>query len=64
MRKIATGGFGDPLNHYAHSGAWFKGKLLIGTSRANLQFLRLGKLKVDIPHWPVSDLGLNYSQEF
>lgn len=64
MRKIATGGFGDPLNHYAHSGAWFKGRLLIGTSRANLQFLKLGKLHVDIPHWPVNDLGLNYTPIF
>lgn len=64
MLKIATGGFGDPLNHYAHSGAWFKGRLLIGTSRANLQFLKLGKLYVDIPHWPVNDLGLNYTCDF
>lgn len=64
MRKIATGGFGDPLNHYAHSGAWFKGHLYIGTSRANLQFLKLGKLNVDIPHWPVDDLGINYTPKF
>jgi hypothetical protein len=64
IRKIATGGFGDPLNHYSHSGAWFRGKLFIGTSRANLQFLKLGKLEVDIPQWPVNDLGLNYTPEF
>jgi len=64
MRRIASGGFGDPLNHYAHSGAWFKGRLLIGTSRANLQFLKLGKLDVDIPCWPVNDLGLNYTSSF
>lgn len=64
LHRIATGGFGDPLNHYAHSGAWFKGRLLIGTSRANLQFLQLGRLKVDIPHWPVNYLGENYSFDF
>lgn len=64
FRKIATGGFGNPLNHYAHSGAWFQGKLFIGTSRANLQFLKLGKLNVDIPQWPVNSLGTNYHREF
>lgn len=64
IRKIATGGFGDPLNHYAHSGAWFRDKLFIGTSRANLQFLRLGALEVDIPQWPVEDLGKNYTAAF
>ena len=64
VQKIATGGFGDPLNHYAHSGAWFKGRLFIGTSRANLQFLKLGKLSVDIPQWPVNSLGVNYTSEF
>ncbi len=64
MRKIITGGFGDALNHYSHSGAWFQGRLFIGTSRANLQFLRLGKLNVDIPQWPVDDLGINYTPEF
>jgi hypothetical protein len=64
MHKIVTGGFGDPLNHYAHSGAWFQGRLFIGTSRANLQFLKLGKLNVEIPHWPVEDLGVNYTPDF
>ena len=64
VHKIATGGFGDPLNHYAHSGAWFKERLLIGTSRANLQFLKLGKLNVNIPQWPVNSLGVNYTSEF
>ena len=64
MQKIAVNGFGDPLNHYAHSGAWFKGRLFIGTSRANLQFLKLGQLNVDIPHWPVNDLGRNYTLDF
>ena len=63
-KKVSTGGFGDPLNHYAHSGAWFKDKLFIGTSRANLQFLKLGKLSVDIPQWPVNSLGVNYTPEF
>lgn len=64
IQKISTGGFGDPLNHYAHSGAWFKGRLFIGTSRANLQFLKLGNLNVDIPQWPVNSLGFNYTPEF
>jgi len=64
FRKVFTGGFGDPLNHYAHSGAWFQDRLLIGTSRANLQFLQLGALNVHIHHWPVNDLGQNYSPDF
>ena len=64
FKKISTQGFGDPLNQYAHSGAWFKGKLFIGTSRANLQFLKLGKLNVDIPQWPVNSLGTNYTPIF
>ena len=63
-KKLSTHGFGDPLNHYAHSGAWFKGRLFIGTSRANLQFLKLGKLNVDIPQWPVNSLGVNYTPDF
>ena len=63
-KKLSIHGFGDPLNHYAHSGAWFKGRLFIGTSRANLQFLKLGKLNVDIPQWPVNSLGVNYTPDF
>jgi ubiquinone/menaquinone biosynthesis C-methylase UbiE len=34
--RIARQGLGDPWNAYAHSMAWFRDKLYIGTTRANL----------------------------
>src|SRR5580704_5911723 len=39
--RIATGGFGDPHNSYAHSMAWFQGSLYVGTSRDLLALLKL-----------------------
>jgi len=38
---IATRGFGDPHNSYAHSMAWFQGSLYVGTSRDLLALLKL-----------------------
>ena len=37
--RIARNGFGDPLNAYAHTMAWFDGHLYVGTMRANLHLL-------------------------
>ncbi len=35
FRLTADSGFGDGWNHYAHSMAWFRGRLYVGTSRAS-----------------------------
>ena len=50
--QIAHGGFGDPLNAYPHSMAWFKGQLYIGTMRATLCLLK-NRLPLPVVHWPV-----------
>jgi hypothetical protein len=52
---IAHGGFGDGHNNYAHSMAWFDGKLYVGTTRQNLCMLRLQSAFQTIPFykWPV-----------
>jgi len=52
---IGKGGLGDGHNNYAHSMAWFKGKLYLGTTRSNLCSLRLQSAFEDIPFdcWPV-----------
>ena len=36
FRRIARNGFGDPGNAYAHSMAWFRDHLYVGTTRHNL----------------------------
>jgi SAM-dependent methyltransferase len=36
FRKVSANGFGDRGNAYAHSMAWFKNHLYVGTTRANL----------------------------
>jgi len=33
FRRIARTGFGDGMNAYAHSMAWFNGHLYVGTTR-------------------------------
>jgi hypothetical protein len=50
--RIAMNGFGDPLNAYAHTMAWFKDHLYIGTMRANLCLLK-GRLPLPVTNWPV-----------
>ncbi|MCI0534186.1 MAG: hypothetical protein L0Z50_03055 [Verrucomicrobiales bacterium] len=49
---IAVNGFGDPLNSYPHTMAWFKDHLYVGTTRANLYMLKNNNPP---PHvcWPV-----------
>jgi len=53
--RIAEGGFGDGHNNYAHSMAWFEGKLYVGTTRQNLCMLRLQSAFETMPFytWPV-----------
>jgi hypothetical protein len=50
--RIAANGFGDPLNAYAHTMAWFGDCLYVGTTRANLCLIK-ARLPVQMPVWPV-----------
>ncbi|GIX45855.1 MAG: hypothetical protein KatS3mg131_0066 [Candidatus Tectimicrobiota bacterium] len=50
--QIAAGGFGDPLNAYAHTMAWFQGQLYVGTTRANLCLLK-ARMPIPVHCWPV-----------
>jgi hypothetical protein len=62
--QVAKNGFGDPVNSYAHSMAWFKDKLYVGTTRGNLALMRR-RLPIGMDPWPSEcpenpfDLGLN-----
>jgi hypothetical protein len=55
FRRIGRGGLGDGHNNYAHSMAWFKGKLYLGTTRSNLCMLRLQSAfeGLALSVWPV-----------
>lgn len=55
FRRVGVGGLGDGHNNYAHSMAWFKGKLYLGTTRSNLCMLKLQSSYADMPLkvWPV-----------
>ncbi|QIB35168.1 hypothetical protein [Ancylobacter pratisalsi] len=52
---IGKAGLGDGHNNYAHSMAWFNGKLYLGTTRSNLCMLRMQSSYSDMPFttWPV-----------
>lgn len=52
FKQIAGYGFGDPLNAYAHTMAWFKGQLYIGTTRANLCLVK-ARMPLPMTCWPV-----------
>ena len=52
FRLIASGGFGDGLNAYAHSMAWFRGHLYVGTTRGNFPFMK-ARLPIGMDIWPV-----------
>ena len=52
FRMVASGGFGDPLNSYAHTMAWFRDRLYIGTTRANLCLIK-EHLALPLLCWPV-----------
>ena len=53
--RIAEGGLGDGHNSFAHSMAWFDGRLYLGTTRSNLCMLRVQSAYTDTPFavWPV-----------
>jgi hypothetical protein len=52
FRLIAKNGFGDGLNAYAHSMAWFKGHLYVGTTRGNFPLMK-ARLPIGLAPWPV-----------
>ncbi|MEC4984480.1 MAG: hypothetical protein SAJ37_22290 [Oscillatoria sp. PMC 1068.18] len=64
FRKICPNGFGDGNNAYAHSMAWFKKHLYVGTTRANLCLIRNSMKQVKIDTWPVETPYKVYSSEF
>lgn len=49
---IAYGGFGDGLNSYAHSMAWFNGHLYVGTTRGNFPLMK-ARMPIGLDPWPV-----------
>jgi len=51
--RIAPNGLGDPYNAYPHSMELFKGKLFVGTTRANMCMLKVSKVHTTIKYWPV-----------
>jgi hypothetical protein len=52
FRLIAYGGFGDGLNAYAHSMAWFNGHLYMATTRGNFPLMK-ARLPIALDPWPV-----------
>lgn len=53
FRLICESGFGDGLNGYAHSMAWFEGRLFIGTTRGTFAMMKVNKPLPDWSPWPV-----------
>ena len=64
FRKICANGFGDGHNAYAYSMAWFQDHIYVGTSRANLQLLKLAMPFVHMDVWPVEVSDANYTPRF
>lgn len=50
--RIARGGFGDGLNAYAHSMAYFAGHLYVATTRGNFPLMK-ARLPIGMEPWPV-----------
>lgn len=46
-------GFGDAHNNYAHSMAWFEGRLYVGTTRSTFAMIKSAKPTPDLSPWPV-----------
>lgn len=63
FRKISENGFGDGNNAYAHTMAWFKGRLYVGTTRANLCLIK-NSVNLELDRWPVECPNRVYSREF
>jgi hypothetical protein len=52
FRLISHGGFGDGMNAYAHSMAWFNDRLYAGTMRGNFPLMKR-RLPIGMNPWPV-----------
>ncbi len=68
FRQVSENGFGDGDNSYAHSMAYYKDHILVGTSRATMALLgagdKGGMKDVSLDAWPVEIKHRVYSQEF
>lgn len=53
FRLVCENGFGDGLNGYAHSMAWFDGKLYVGTTCATFQGMKTNKPVPNLSPWVV-----------
>ncbi len=53
FRLTCDNGFGDGWNHYAHSMAWFRGRLYVGTTRATMAMNKYNIPRPPIRPWPV-----------
>ncbi len=53
FRLTAPSGFGDGWNHYAHSTAWFEGRLYVGTTRAQMAFMQRTTPPPKLVPWPI-----------
>jgi hypothetical protein len=55
--KICENGFGDGHNSFAHSMAWFKNHLYVGTTRSNFCMIQIQKYFKDLnlAVWPIVD---------
>jgi hypothetical protein len=53
FRKAAPNGLGDRYNAYPHSIIWFRDRLFVGTTRANICMLKVSKMPTNLGVWPV-----------
>ena len=53
FRRIAANGFGDGWNSCAHSMAWFRKGLYVGTSRATLGMVKVNANAPTLDPWPI-----------
>lgn len=55
FRRVCQNGFGDGHNSFAHSMAWYKNRLYVGTTRSNFQMVKIQRIFTDMPveMWPV-----------
>src|SRR5690348_13281672 len=52
FKLIAKEGFGDGVNSYTHSMAWYKGRLYVTTMRGNFALMR-SRLSLGLDVWPI-----------
>ncbi len=53
FRRLASNGFGDGWNSCAHSMAWFRNALYVGTSRATLGMVKQNDPPPSLTPWPI-----------